>query len=90
MRDKLKVIRLKKSFKMKPISGINVERPEMVESTSLGAAFAAAVGIKLTSFNESDDSHKNVTLFNPKMESDDKEKKFQKWKKAVSRCLDWA
>ncbi len=43
--------------------GIPVERPEMVESTSLGAAFAAAVGINLIKFDEEEESHPNVTLF---------------------------
>ena len=69
-------------------SGITVERPEMVESTSLGAAFAAAVGIKLKFFDD-DDVHSNVTSFKPEMESADKERKFLRWKKAISRCLDW-
>jgi len=35
----------------------------MVESTSLGAAFAAAVGVNLAKFSEEEESHPNVTLF---------------------------
>ena len=70
--------------------GITVERPEMVESTSLGAAFCAAIGINLATFDASDDAHANVTHFRPKIETDHKEEKFLRWKKAISRCLDWA
>jgi len=57
----------------------------MVESTSLGAAFAAAVGIKLKSFDD-DDVHAKVTSFNPEMATEVKERKFLRWKKAISRC----
>jgi len=39
---------------------MSVERPEMVESTSLGAALAASIGIKLTTFNAEDDSHQVI------------------------------
>lgn len=78
--------------------GINVIRPEMVETTSLGAALAAAWTLGLWSMDQkdlpvhSDDHHhhhKEATVFHPHMQMDVRDAKFGRWDEAVQRSLGW-
>lgn len=75
-------------------NGIAVVRPKMAETTSLGAAIAAATGIDLLGSTDSAAGTKNINesqvdKFEPQMKSEDRDSKFQKWTKAVERSLNW-
>lgn len=73
------------------ILGITVIRPEIIETTALGAAYLAGLGIGL--WNSKEEIKKNWNLnmtFEPKMGIDERELKYSGWKKAVKRSMDWA
>ncbi len=66
-----------------------VERAEIIESTALGAAYFAGIGIGLW---EKEDILKNRKIqkeFIPEMEDKKRNHLYKKWKKAVKRTMDW-
>ena len=71
-----------------------VYRPDMQETTSLGAAYAAGLGIgfwtmdNILSLSAAESSQGKV--FKPQAHAEDVSKRYQKWQKAVSRSLDLA
>jgi glycerol kinase len=72
--------------------GIPVERPRMLETTALGAAIAAGFAIGVW---QSFDELKNVNIagvktFEPKINKEEREKRFRRWEKAVEMCRGWA
>ncbi len=72
------------------ILGVPVIRPKLVETTSLGAAYAA--GLAVDYWSEIDDLRANWELdkeWNPLMNEASRERLYQGWHKAVSRSLDW-
>ncbi len=67
-----------------------VARPECIETTALGAAYLA--GLKVKYWENKDDIRENWKLsrtFEPKMESEKREKCRSGWKKAVCCALEW-
>ena len=60
----------------------------MAETTSLGAAMAAAISMKLWSPPKLEKSE-DVVTFKPQMESQIRDEKFQKWTQAIQRSLGW-
>lgn len=72
------------------ILGTHVERPQMRETTALGAAFLAGLAI---GFWSSLDELKNKAViervFKPQCEETEKEKLYAGWQKAVARTRDW-
>jgi glycerol kinase len=74
------------------ILGINVERPSMRETTALGAAIAAGLAVKI--WNSLSDleqvNSKDLTVFEPKLDKEIRDKKFSFWEKAVESSLHWA
>lgn len=73
--------------------GSPVIRPADVETTALGAAFAAglAVGVWKEDFIfDSGDKMKNATVFRPIMAKEVRTKKVESWCKAVTRTFDLA
>jgi glycerol kinase len=63
--------------------GVEIVRPAMVESTALGAGRLAARGIRLPA-PASDGGH--TTVFEPRMQTDDREKVLARWREAVARA----
>ncbi len=66
-----------------------VERPAIIESTALGAAYLAGLAVGLW---EKKDLKKNWALdrkFTPKMKEKDRKERYANWKKAVSRVQNW-
>ncbi len=67
-----------------------VSRPKLVETTALGAAFLAGLGVGFWSSKE-----ELVELiepdreFEPSLESEERTRKLAKWRKAVDRVKDW-
>ncbi|MDR5658566.1 glycerol kinase GlpK [Serpentinicella sp. ANB-PHB4] len=72
------------------ILGVKVVRPEITETTALGAAYLAGLAVGFWS-NKEEISNKwkiNQT-FTPIMEKTTKEKLYKGWKRAVNRALKW-
>ena len=66
-----------------------VERPKVIETTALGAAYLAGLAV---GFYRKEDLLDNSQLdkeFLPNMPEEVREKKYKKWLKAVERCKDW-
>ncbi|XP_043254088.1 glycerol kinase isoform X2 [Colletes gigas] len=69
------------------ITGINVVRPNMVETTALGAAILAGVGTGIIDINDVDASQ--VTKFAPDIGEDERDLRYSKWKMAIDRSMKW-
>jgi len=66
-----------------------VERPVIIETTALGAAYLAGLA---TGFWKKSDITKGWQIdktFKPKMKADDRKKLYAGWQKAVKRTMDW-
>jgi glycerol kinase len=64
--------------------GIPVERPRMVETTALGAAFLAGLAVGVwSSRDEIGKSFKVGKRFEPRMKPEDRERQLAKWRRAV-------
>jgi glycerol kinase len=73
------------------ILGTRVERPQMRETTALGAAFLAGLAIGFwSSLDELRDKAVIEREFTPQCADEEKEKLYAGWKKAVERTRDWA
>ncbi|MFO7849709.1 MAG: glycerol kinase GlpK [Spirochaetia bacterium] len=72
------------------ILNVNVIRPEVAETTALGAAYAA--GLAVGFWKDLDELKKNWNIgktWKPRMIADKREKLLRGWKKAVQRTIDW-
>ncbi len=69
------------------VLGTNVVRPQNAETTSLGAAFLAGLGVGLWSSPEQiRKSWKAEKIFKPKMAAETRAQHLQKWRDAVKRA----
>jgi len=68
---------------------IPVDRPEIFESTALGAAFLAGLQSKTWTIEDLKDIRKTAALFEPKLSSEKRASLYTNWKDAVSRTLNW-
>jgi glycerol kinase len=70
--------------------GVPVIRPEVAETTALGAAYAAGLA---TGFWANEDDLRNNWAedkrWEPTMDADKRDEYFKYWKKAVTRTFDW-
>lgn len=74
------------------ITGTEVVRPHMLETTALGAAFVAGRAVNI--FKSIDDFKENLKLnppekFQPKLSEEAREAKLKRWKMAFERSLGW-
>lgn len=70
--------------------GVPVDRPEVTETTALGAAYLAGLAVGV--WQNKEDLVQNWKLdarFSPQMESAEKDKLYKGWQKAVKRAIDW-
>jgi glycerol kinase len=70
--------------------GVPVIRPEVAETTALGAAYAAGLATGL--WNSEDDLRENWRegkRWEPKMDAEKRDEYYRYWKKAVTRTFDW-
>ena len=73
------------------ILGVDVDRPEIIETTALGAAYLAGLAVGFwKDKQEISNKWKIETRFKSIMEEEEKEKLYRGWKKAVERSRDWA
>jgi len=72
------------------ILGVPVERPEIIETTALGAAYLAGLAIGFWKDQSMIAEQRKVNRkFKPYMRDDKKEKLYAGWKKAVKRSMLW-
>jgi glycerol kinase len=72
------------------ILDVPVVRPVVAETTALGAAYAA--GLATGFWDNLDDLRSNWqedSRWEPKMESDERDRQMRNWKKAVTKTFDW-
>lgn len=71
------------------ILGVSVERPEVIETTAMGAAYLAGIQIGIWA-PEDVAAHRRVDrVFNPEMDESIRESLYVGWKKAVARSGGW-
>ncbi|MBQ2828392.1 MAG: glycerol kinase GlpK [Clostridia bacterium] len=67
-----------------------VDRPKMVETTALGAAFLAGLAVGFWKDEEELSNLREVDrIFTPQMDMEKRDKLYSGWKKAVKRSMDW-
>jgi len=69
---------------------VAVRRPEVVETTALGAAYLAGLAVGV--WSGLDDVRNNWRLdceFQPSLDDAIRQRRYSRWKKAVERSLDW-
>jgi glycerol kinase len=72
------------------VLGVPVIRPQVAETTALGAAYAA--GLAVGFWNAVDDLRANWAKdkeWTPKLDPATREREYKMWKKAVTRTFDW-
>lgn len=67
--------------------GLDVIKPSMVETTSLGAAMAAGAAVGL--WNVETKIEGSSRKFKNKISDDERERRFKKWEKAIEKSLGW-
>lgn len=73
------------------ITDVNVVRPEVIESTALGAVFLA--GLAIGYYKDKDEIIRKVSInkcFTPKFSTAERQILIKGWKKAVRCALEWA
>lgn len=72
------------------IAGVKIIRPEIRETTALGAAYLAGLAVGVwNSIGEISDACRTDREFEPEIDESRRRDMIKKWKKAVSRTLDW-
>jgi glycerol kinase len=69
---------------------VDVVRPEVAETTALGAAYAA--GLATGYWSGLDDLRQNWSeghRWTPRMDTEERERSYRNWKKAVTKTFDW-
>jgi glycerol kinase len=72
------------------VLGVPVIRPEMTETTALGAAYAA--GLAVGFWSDRDELRERWTegkRWEPAMDAEHREREYAQWKRAVERSLEW-
>jgi len=72
------------------ILGVPVIRPQVAETTALGAAYAAGIAVGFWS-GEQDviDNWAEDKRWEPSMDEGERDRQYRLWKKAVTKTLDW-
>ncbi|MEA1874736.1 MAG: glycerol kinase GlpK [Bacteroidota bacterium] len=71
------------------ILGRNVAKPEVLETTALGAAFLAGIGVGLTNMSQLNELWREQKHYSPQMDDALRKTKYQGWKRAVERSRSW-
>ena len=72
------------------ILNVAVTRPNNIETTALGAAYAAGLGIGF--WSNLDEVKAHITIdkkWHPKMEAEERDRLFHQWNRAVERTYGW-
>ena len=68
---------------------VDVNRPENIETTALGAALMAGLAVDFWSMNEIIDQREIERTFSPLMKEEKREKLYNGWLKAVKKAMSW-
>lgn len=71
------------------ILGTDVQRPKVIETTALGAAYLAGIASGIYSQSQIAENWQIDKDFSPEMTTEERDKRYKKWLKAVERCKDW-
>ncbi len=71
------------------ILGANVERPNIIETTALGAAYLAGLAVGFWKLEEISQSWQLETTFSPTMSDENRDQLYSGWQKAVKRTMGW-
>lgn len=71
------------------ILNTTVERPKVLETTALGAAYLAGLGSGFWKKEELDKVWQSDAVFHAEMEAPKREKLYKQWQKAVERSMGW-
>ena len=72
------------------VLGIPVVRPAIIETTALGAAYAAGLAVGFwQDLDELTSNWQEGQRWEPEMSKDERERRLRLWKKAVTRTFDW-
>ena len=72
------------------ILGVPVVRPQVAETTALGAAYAAGIAVGFwTGEQDVIDNWAEDKRWTPSMDVEAREKTYRTWKKAVTKTFDW-
>ena len=72
------------------ILGVPVERPKVIETTAMGAAYLAGLAVGFWKDQSMIAQRRKIDRrFNPAMSEDKRQKLYDDWKKAVKRAMKW-
>ena len=71
------------------ILDIPVERPEVIESTAMGAAYLAGLQVGLWTKEDILQHRKVDRIFEPSLSRERRETFYRRWQKAVRRTMNW-
>ena len=71
------------------ILNAEVLRPEVIESTAMGAAFLAGITVGLWTQEDINQNREIERTFSPSLEKSKRKKLYKGWKKAVKRTKNW-
>jgi glycerol kinase len=72
------------------ILGVKVERPEIIETTALGAAYLAGLAVEFWPDQKTIATQWKVDkAFTPSMAEEKRENLYAGWKKAVKKAMKW-
>lgn len=72
------------------ILGVDIIRPECIETTAMGAAYLAGLAIGVySSLDEIKNNRKSAKTFTPSRDDEWRNEKITVWREAVKRCLGW-
>ncbi|CAB4621587.1 unannotated protein [freshwater metagenome] len=72
------------------VMGIEIIRPEIIETTALGAAYAAGIAVGIwQSPSEVEKNWRENQRWSSTQNPDVRAEKYEQWKKAVNRTLNW-
>ena len=71
------------------ILGADVERPRIIETTALGAAYLAGLAVGYWKPEDITNKWQLDATFVPAMEEEERDRLYKGWQKAVKRAMDW-
>src|SRR5690606_32046164 len=71
------------------ILGTEVDRPAVIESTAMGAAYLAAIQIGLWKKEDIEKNRRIEKCFKPEMDDKTRNRLYSGWQKAVKRTMGW-
>lgn len=71
------------------ILGTEVERPQVIETTALGAAYLAGLAVGFWQKGEIEQNWQLGRAFSPEMNEDNRNQLYKGWQKAVKRTMGW-